>query len=167
MQANWKALGIAAAIGSGAGVADQLVQNYDEKRALKYRALPANDPAYVAPDKKMPLMKEIGTYVDFGLPLLDVVAVAAGWVKGPMADVLITAAFQMAARKLTHRLSTKSTSAVPAAAYTALAAQMAAAARQAQQQLYVPQPNPQPIMAGPIVPNVTPQGLNTGLGDLG
>jgi hypothetical protein len=171
---EWKKVGMDAGVGAVAGVADQMIQNWDEKRALAARALPSNDPKYIAPDKKMPILFEAGTYVNYGLPLLTVVGVSMGWVKGDMATRLTTASFQLAGRKGTHRFTTNpggnNPSKTPAAAYTQLAKQAAAqaAAREAAaRDLYRAAPNPEPIQTGQAVPIVQPQSLFGGRGELG
>ncbi len=123
--AEWTKIGADALVGGGAGVADQLVQNWDEARALAERAsgvLPAN--------KKLPVMKQVGTYLNYGVPILALIGVATGVLKGDMVTRVVTAAGQLAARKGTHQLTTSSTSPTPSAAYTAWQRQAAAEASQ-------------------------------------
>lgn len=124
---NWTKVGTDLGVGAVAGVVDQLAQNSDEKRAMAERAA-----GKLAADKKMPLMKQYGTYINYGLPLLAVVAVATGMVReGEMTTRLLTAGGQLAGRKATHQFTTGSTSSTPSAAYTAWQRQAAmdAAAR--------------------------------------
>jgi hypothetical protein len=162
--ADWKKIGVDGGIGLLAGAADQAIQVFDEKRANEARAK-----GTLAQGKKMPMLKEIGTYVNFGLPILDIAAVAMGWVKGDMATRLTTASFQLAGRKATHRMMYKTTTDPNnpnwpvAVAYTPWQRQMAInASNAAHRDAYRPSPNPQPIEVGPTVPIVQPQSL-TGL----
>jgi len=121
--ANWTKVGTDLGIGAVAGVVDQLAQNSDEKRAMAMRAA-----GTLAADKKMPLMKQYGTYINYGVPLLAVVAVATNMVRGEMETRLVTIGGQLAGRKATHQFTTGSTSATPSAAYTAWQRQAAIAA---------------------------------------
>ena len=123
--AEWKKIGMAVGIGGVAGLADQLIQNYDENRALKMRAA-----GTLAADAKMPIVKQFGTYLNYGVPVLAVLATAMGWVKDDLAISLVTAGGQLAGRKVTHQLSTRSTSPTPSAAYTEWARTAAAANRE-------------------------------------
>jgi hypothetical protein len=118
--AEWKKIGMAVGIGAVAGAADQLIQNYDENRALKMRAA-----GTLAADAKMPIVKQFGTYLNYGVPVLAVIATAMGWVKDDLAISLVTAGGQLAGRKVTHQFSTRSTSPTPSAAYTEWARQQA------------------------------------------
>ncbi len=120
---NWTKVGLDLGVGGVAGVVDQLAQNSDEKRALAERVA-----GTLAANKKMPLMKQYGTYINYGVPLLAVVGVAMDMVKGDMATRLVTAGGQLAGRKATHQFTTGATSATPSAAYTQWARQAAAAA---------------------------------------
>ncbi|MDP2729124.1 MAG: hypothetical protein Q8O55_01420 [Dehalococcoidales bacterium] len=111
---DWFKVGAGAVTGAVAGVADQVVQNMDEKRALDERAA-----GRLAVDKKLPLMQQFGTYLNYGVPILTVLASAMGWVKGDVETRLVTAAGQLAGRKATHQLTTGAKSNTPSAAYTA------------------------------------------------
>jgi hypothetical protein len=123
--ADWKKIGMGVGIGAVAGAADQLIQNYDENRGMKARAA-----GTLAATAKLPIMKQFGTYYNYGVPLLAVVATAMGWVKDDLALSLVTAGGQLAGRKVTHQLSTRSTSQTPSAAYTEWARREAANARE-------------------------------------
>jgi hypothetical protein len=122
MAGNWTKVAVDVGTGGVAGVADQLVQNLDENRALAERATGA-----LAADKKLPIMKQYGTYLNYGAPLLAVIASAMGWIRGDMETRLVTAGGQLAGRKATHHFTTGATSKSPSAAYTAWARQAAAA----------------------------------------
>jgi hypothetical protein len=123
---NWTKVLSDMGIGGLAGSADQLAQNSDEKRALNQRAA-----GKLAADKKLPIMQQYGTYINYGVPLLAIVGVATGMVKGDMATRVATMGGQLAGRKATHQFTTGATSATPSAAYTQWARQaaMASAAR--------------------------------------
>jgi hypothetical protein len=106
----------------------------DEKRGIDARALPPTDPGYLAPTKKLPVSKQFGTYFNYGVPVLALLAVGMGWLKGDMATRLVTAGGQLAGRKLTHQITTGAGSDTPSAArtaaYTAWQRQKAAEAAQ-------------------------------------
>ena len=112
--ANWAKVGVDVVGGGVAGVADQLAQNFDEKRAMDERAA-----GTLAADKKLSLLKQAGTYLNYGVPILAIVASAMGWVRGENETRLATIGGQLAGRKATHTLTTGSKSATPSAAYTA------------------------------------------------
>ena len=124
---EWVKVGVDLGTGAAAGVGDQLIQNWDERRALAARTA-----GTLAADKKLPIMKQAGTYLNFGVPILGVVGVATNFVKGDWATRLVTIGGQLAGRKVTHQLTTGAGSSTPTAAYTkwerAKAAQEAAKA---------------------------------------
>jgi hypothetical protein len=110
--ADWKKLGVDVVVGGAAGVADQLIQNYDEKRGIAYRAA-----GTLGPTEKVPFFKQFGTYYNYGLPLLGVIGVATGFVKGDWATRVATISGQLAGRKATHQFTTGANSPTPSAAY--------------------------------------------------
>ena len=118
---DWTKVGVNAVSGGVAGVADQFVQNWDEDRALKERAA-----GTLAADKKLPIMKQGGSYLNYFAPGVVVFAAAMGWLRGEMETRLVTIAGQLAGRKATHQLTTGSKSNAPSAAYTAWQRQQAA-----------------------------------------
>ena len=69
MSTDWKETGIDLGVGAVAGVADQVVQNWDDKREANAHA-------------KLPFFKQAGSYVNFLLPVVNLGLVAAGMVKG-------------------------------------------------------------------------------------
>ena len=117
--AEWMKVGTNLVVGGVAGGMDQWIQNADEKRGLDARALSPTDPNYLEPDKKLPVMKQFGTYFDYGIPLLGVIAVGMNWLKGDWATRALTIGGQLTGRKLTHQFTTGAGSNVPSAAYTA------------------------------------------------
>lgn len=113
--ADWMKVGTDFGVGAIGGVIDQVVQNADNKREKDARALPTTDAGYLAPDKKqLPMIKQVGTYVDYGVALLSVVGAGMGLVKGDMATRLVTVGGAMAGRKLTGQVTAKE----PAKRYT-------------------------------------------------
>jgi len=80
-----------AGVGGGAGVADQLVQNWDSKRKRE-------DPA-------LSLWQEGGTYLNYGLPILAVMGLAFGFLREPWASRAVIAGAQMAGRKATYTMT--------------------------------------------------------------
>ncbi len=92
---DFKKVGTNVVIGGIAGVADNMAQTYDEKRALEYAA--AN------PGKSLSFWRQFGTYLNFGLPIAGVVA--ANFVR--MSDENLArislVGGQLAGRKLAHR----------------------------------------------------------------
>jgi hypothetical protein len=84
-------------IGTGAavGVADQLIQNRDE-RAKRNAA---------AAGETLSMWKEVGTYYNYGLPVAVVLASAMGWLPGIWQERLAVAAGAVAGRKATFTLT--------------------------------------------------------------
>ena len=99
MATDWVKVGTQAGIGAAVGVADQLVQNQDNKRTV----------AIEATGQKMPMLKQYGTYLNYGGALVAAGLVGFGAVKGELAASLVTAGFQLAGRKATHQLTNKTT----------------------------------------------------------
>lgn len=99
---NWIDNGINMAAGGAAGVGDQLIQNFDEKRRREAEAA----------GQKLSLWKQVGTYFNYGVPVLAVAGAATGFLKGAWAERLILIGSQLAARKVTCNVS-KATQATP------------------------------------------------------
>ena len=119
---EWIKKGIDLGGGAVAGVVDQLTQNRDEQQALKERTA-----GTLAADKKLPVMKQFGTYLNYGVPIVAILASAMGWVRGDNETRLVTIGGQLAGRKATHQFTTGSKSSTPSAAYTAWQRAQAAA----------------------------------------
>jgi hypothetical protein len=112
--AEWKKVGVGMGVGAVAGGVDQWVQNADEKRGLDARAA-----GTLAADKKLPVTKQIGTYYNYGVPILALLATGMNWLKGDWVAIAGAVGGQLAGRKLTHQFTTGAGSNVPSAAYTA------------------------------------------------
>ncbi len=91
MATDWMAVGIDVAGGAVLGAGDQLIQNEDEKRRRTAGTLSH--------------WKEYGTYYNYGVPLLGIVATAMGWVKGDWVTRVIMGGAQLAGRKVTYTLT--------------------------------------------------------------
>ena len=91
MALNWTPVITDVGVGGGAGVADQLVQNWDEKRKRE-------DPA-------LSRWKEGGTYLNYFAPALAVVSLGMGWLREPWASRSILAGAQLAGRKATYTMT--------------------------------------------------------------
>lgn len=85
--ADWMKVGTDVAIGGGAGVIDQLLQNQDEKREAEKGA-------------KLGVMTQFGTYYNYGLPILAILANALGFFRGAWAERTILVGSQLAGRKV-------------------------------------------------------------------
>lgn len=94
--------GINMGLGGGLGVADQLLQNQDEKRRRDAEAA----------GQQFPWYKQFGTYLNFAAPAAAVVAAGFGVIKGTVADKAILAGAQLAGRKAAYKAS-KATQALP------------------------------------------------------
>lgn len=94
---KWKPMLMGAGVGAAAGVADNVVQGYDEKRALEYSA--AN------PGKTMSDWAQIGTWTNFLLPAAALVTVGLMGNKLSNENIVLVSAVsgQLAGRKAAHR----------------------------------------------------------------
>lgn len=84
--ADWVKIGIDVGVGAGVGAADQLIQNWDEKREA-------------AAGVKLSTMRQAGTYFNYGFPIGVIIATAFGFLKGDMATRLVTVGAALAGRK--------------------------------------------------------------------
>ena len=91
MGINWTPVVMDVGVGGGAGVADQIVQNWDEKRKRE--------------DPTLSRWKEGGTYLNYGVPIIAVLALAFGFVREPWASRAVLAGSQLAGRKATYTMT--------------------------------------------------------------
>ena len=91
MAINWTPVVMDVGVGGGAGVADQLVQNWDERRK---RA-----------DPTLSRWQEGGTYLNYGVPILAVLGLAFNFLREPWASRAILAGSQLAGRKATYTMT--------------------------------------------------------------
>ncbi len=90
--ADWMKVGVDVVVGAGVGVIDKLVENWDTDRESKATA-------------PLTMMKKAQTYYDYGVPILAIVGVGAGFVRGDMATRLVTAGAQLAGRQVTKEVT--------------------------------------------------------------
>ena len=90
---EWVKVGTDVVVGGGAGAVDQLVQNWDDRRAEEK-----------APEK-LAVMAQAGTYYNYGVPILAILGAATGWLKGDWATRMVTAGSQLAGRKITKQVT--------------------------------------------------------------
>lgn len=93
--AQWMKVGTDVVVGGGVGALDQVVQNADDKR-IEEKGI-----------EEVGLMSRYGTYYNFGIPILSILAVAMGWLRGDWATRAVTAGSQLAGRKATKMLTAK------------------------------------------------------------
>lgn len=86
---EWTKVMMDGGTGAAVGVLDQVIQNQDDKRAA---ALPSGE--------TMGLMKQFGTYYNYGVPILSLLATGMGWLRGDWATRVNTAGWQLAGRKI-------------------------------------------------------------------
>ncbi|MBA7684909.1 hypothetical protein ES703_93322 [subsurface metagenome] len=119
---EWMKVGADVIVGGGLGAVDQLVQNKDEQREAEAGA-------------KLPVMQRAGTYLNYGLPIVAIVATALGHLRGDWATRIVTAGSMLAGRKIVYQVGAKTAAWTPwsrnrsaeAARQRALAAQQARA----------------------------------------
>ena len=104
--ADWMKTGMDVGIGGVAGAVDQLAQNQDDKRAKEKADA----------GETLGMMQQIGTWVNYGVPVLAIVATAMGWLKGEMATRVCTVGAQLAGRKATWQFTKRKE--LPGYAYT-------------------------------------------------
>ena len=90
--AEWVKIGTDVGVGAAAGVIDQVLQNQDEKRESEQ-------------GEKLGVMRQYGTYYNYGVPILAVVASAMGWLRGDWGTRVITAGSVLAGRKATWHIT--------------------------------------------------------------
>jgi hypothetical protein len=92
---NWVKAGIGAGIGAVGGVLDTIGTEMDAKNIAKG----------IADSKPYPVYKQLGTYINYVVPTVEVILAGAGVVKGDMAITLATQAGMLAAAKVTRKLT--------------------------------------------------------------
>jgi hypothetical protein len=102
---QWKTIATDMVIGGVAGVADQFVQNEDDKRRA----------ARKAGGLAFPIMSEFGTYLNYGVPLVTIIAGAAGYLRGENLTKACVIGGQMAGRKGMYSFTHKKGSTLPGA----------------------------------------------------
>lgn len=91
----WVKVGTDVAVGGAVGAIDQLVQNQDDKRIA------------AAPNGKLGILKQYGTYYNYGVPLLAIMGVAFGFLRGDWATKAVVAGSQLAGRKVAKQVTKK------------------------------------------------------------
>jgi len=97
--ADWVKIGTNVVVGGGLGAIDQAVQNQDEKREAEA-------------GEKLPVMKQYGTYFNYGLPIAAIFATAFGALRGEWATRLLVAGSMLAGRKGTWQLTKRKAASV-------------------------------------------------------
>jgi len=90
--AEWVKIGTDVAVGGVAGVVDQVLQNQDEKRESEK-------------GEKLGIMAQYGTYYNYGVPILAIIASAFGWLRGDWANRAVVAGSTIAGRKATWHVT--------------------------------------------------------------
>ena len=94
MAAEWIKVGADVLVGGGLGAVDQLIQNKDEQREAEK-------------GEKLPVFQRAGTYFNYGIPILAILATAVGHLKGDWATRFVTAGSMLASRKITYQATKK------------------------------------------------------------
>jgi hypothetical protein len=90
---NWTDAGISLVSGGAAGAVDQMIQNRD----AKYERTQAAAGAPIS------LWSEYGTWFNYGVPVLSLVGIGTGYLKGNWATRLATIGGELAGRKITYK----------------------------------------------------------------
>jgi hypothetical protein len=165
---KWVEEGAGLGVGLVGGVLDRVAANKDAKDKAAFAAVPANA------GKTYPAIKQWGTWINYALPAVEVLAAGVMAYKKTTPDfwdaVLVTQAGGLFGGKMTANMTKKNYVLNYVATPATWTAEMEAARRAAalaHRDAYVPQPNPQPITTTPDISNVVPQGLQVGQGFLG
>ena len=100
MRADWTKLATNVGFGAAVGAVDQIVQNKDDDRAAERMAQ--------VPADKLDLMSQYGTYFNYGVPLLAILADVMGWLPQNWEEKILVSSSQLAGRKLTWRYTKES-----------------------------------------------------------
>ena len=88
---SWTPVVVDVAVGGVAGVADQMVQNWDEKRR---RAEPT-----------LGFWQQGGTYLNYGVPIIALLSMAMGWGSEAVTSKGLLVGSQLAGRKATYTIT--------------------------------------------------------------
>ena len=96
MRADWMKLATNVGFGAAVGAVDQYVQSKDDDRAAARAAqLPAAD--------ELDLLSQYGTYLNYGVPILAILADVMGWLPQNWEEKVLVASGQLAGRRLAFR----------------------------------------------------------------
>lgn len=95
MASKWVKAGIDGGVGAVAGVADQVIQNWDEKRESEAHA-------------KLSIWKQAGTWLNYGVPVLSMLMLAFMGMPGDWGTRMMTVGGQLAGRKATWQYTKRS-----------------------------------------------------------
>lgn len=140
--AEWVKIGADVLVGGGLGAVDQLIQNQDEKREAEKGA-------------KLPVLQRYGTYFNYGLPILAIIATALGHLKGDWATRLVTAGSMLAGRKATYQVAKKPAAWTPWTRSSQLEAQRRAALEAARVSAKTEGPVPQILTPTGTIPIIS------------
>jgi len=98
---DWTKVAVDVGTGAGLGVADGLINDWDEKRATDQG------------ETKLPIAKQASTYWDYGMPVLTVLLTAFKVLDGDWARRLITGTSVMGARKGVEQVRSKTQELAP------------------------------------------------------
>ena len=93
MRADWMKLATNVGFGAAVGAVDQYVQTKDNDRAMERSK--ATD--------ELDLMSQYGTYLNYGVPILAILADVMGWLPQNWEEKVLVASGQLAGRRLAFR----------------------------------------------------------------
>jgi hypothetical protein len=93
--ADWMKLGVNVGFGAAVGAVDQYVQSKDTDRAMARSKETGG--------AKLDLMSQYGTYLNYGVPLLAIVADVMGWLPKNWEEKILVSSGQLAGRHLAFR----------------------------------------------------------------
>lgn len=92
---DWMKIGTSVGLGAAVGAVDQYVQSKDTDRAVARSKEPGG--------AKLDLMSQYGTYLNYGVPLLAIVADVMGWLPKNWEEKILVSSGQLAGRHLAFR----------------------------------------------------------------
>lgn len=93
---DWMKVGADLAVGGVGGVASKMVEDWDADREVKA-------------GKALGFFEEAGNYVDYGIPILGVIASALGYMGGDWETRVLTMGGTLAGRRATGQFKAKAT----------------------------------------------------------